>query len=263
MKVEDHVMFTVRHGEWKAGDRLLDLEAGNVAHFLASVSNTVNLKIPEYLTGVMNVAGILSLAEELSKRDFMDAVIALKSPGVSRKLGSLVFEENKKIRKHLVDVARALLVRETLSRKMVIEYPEKPITRITVVFPFPQDHVNFTAKHGSWIVVKRLMIDENTPMADIARLLASINGTVTLKLPTYAGIDVKGIDSWFSGFKKVKKAEIPLVLERYKQFVPSSYAGKEFEEHARIYALRKALEKIGLALDIPAKSLEKYLEKVR
>ncbi len=261
MRVEDHVMFTVRHGEWKAGDKLLDLRDENVAYFLASVANTVNPKIPEYLTGIMNVAGILSLAEELSTKDFADAVVAMKSPGISRKLGSLVFEENKKIRKHLVDVARALLVRETLSRKMTVQYPERPITDVSVVFPFPEDHVNFTAKHGGWIVVKRIMIDENTPMAEVARLLASINETVTLKLPTYAGIDVKGIDAWFGEFKKVRKSEIPLVLEKYRHFVPSNYAGREFVEHARIYALRKALEKIGLPLDIPAKSLEKYLEK--
>ncbi len=263
MNVEDHVMFTAKHGKWKVGDRLLNLEDENIAHFLASVANTVNLKIPEYLVGVMNVAGILNLAEDLSKRDFMDAVIALKSPGISRKLASLVFEEDKKVRKHLVDVARTLLVREVLSKKVEIEYPEGPVTEVRVVFPFPENHVNFTAKHGRWIVVKRIMIDEKTPMADIARLLASINETITLKLPLYAGIDVRGIEAWFGEFKKVKKAEIPLVLEKYNHLTPSNYAGREFERHARIYALRKALERIGLSLDIPAKALEKYLEKVR
>jgi hypothetical protein len=95
---------------------------------------------------------------------------------------------------------------------------------------------------------------------DVARLLASINETVTLKLPAYAGIDVKGIEEWFGPRKKVKKSEIPSVVERYLNFQPSEFA-PGFEEHARVYALRKALELIGLSLDVPAKSLEKYLEK--
>jgi len=261
MKVEDQIVFTAHHGNWKVADRLIDMEERKIAHFLASVSNTVNAKIPEYLTEVMNVAGILSFAEEIAKRDLRDAVVLLKSPGTSRRLGTMVFEEDKKLKKHLTEVAKAILVRAVVSTKVPVNYPEEPLNEVRIVFPYTEDHVNFTAKHGRWIVVKRLMIDEKTPYADIARLLASINETITLKLPTYAGIDVKGIEKWFGEFKKVKKSEIPAVVEKYKHFQPENYSPDEFREHARVYALRKALEKIGLPLDVPAKSLEKYLEK--
>lgn len=260
--VEDHVMFTARHGSWKVGDKLLDMDdRAKVAHFLAMVSNTVNSKIPEYLTGVMNVAGIMSLAEELAKDDLTKAVVSLKSPGTSRKLGALVFEDDKKLKKLLVEVAKAVLVRMTLSKFVPVTYPEGELGEVKVVFPFPEDHVNFTAKHGKWIVVKRLIIDDATPMVDVARLLASINETTTLKIPAYADMDVEGIGDWFGGFKKVKKSEIPAVVEKYLHFQPSSFASAEFEGHARVYALRKALEVVGLSLDVPAKSLEKYLEK--
>lgn len=261
MRVEDQIVFTAHHGNWKVADRLIDMEDEKIAHFLASIANTVNPKIPEYLTEVMNVAGIFSLAEEIARKDLSDAVVLLKSPGTSRKLGALVFEEDKKLKKHLVEVAKALLVRSVLATKVPVAYPEEPLNEVRIVFPFTEDHVNFTAKHGRWIVVKRLMIDEKTPMADVARLLASINETITLKLPLYAGIDTKGIEHWFGEFKKVKKADIPAVIEKYRHFHPESYAPATFAEHARVYALRKALEKIGLPLDVPAKSLEKYLEK--
>ena len=265
MKVEDQIVFTAHHGSWKVADRLIDMEDEKVAHFLASISNTVNAKIPEYLTEVMNVAGIMNLAEEIAKKDLSDAVLTLKSPGTARKLGQLVFEEDKKLKKHLVEVAKALLVREVLSKKVPVEYPEEPLSEVRIVFPYNEDHINFVAFHVSgktkWRAVRRLIIDDKTPMADVARLLASINESITLKLPLYASIDLKGIGAWFGEFKKVKKAEIPAVVEKYRHFPAENYAPGPFQEHAKVYALRKALEKIGLSLDVPAKSLEKYLEK--
>ncbi|HDZ36602.1 MAG TPA: DUF2666 domain-containing protein [Thermococcus sp.] len=266
MKVQDQIVFTARHGDWKVADRLLDMEDEKVAHFIASITNTVNAKIPEYLTEVMNVAGIASLTEELAGKDLTDAVVALKSPGTARKLGQLVFEDDKKLKKHLVEVAKALLVRKVLSTKVSVDYPEGPLSEVKIDFPYDEDHINFTAfhvssEHANWRAVRRLIIDDKTPMADVARLLASINESITLKLPVYAGIDVDGIDAWFGEFKKVKKSEIPAVVEKYLEFPAEDYAPKPFAEHARVYALRKALEKIGLPLDVPAKSLEKYLEK--
>ena len=266
MRVEDQIVFTAHHGNWKVADRLIDMDDEKIAHFIASIANTVNAKIPEYLTGVMNVAGIMSLAEELARKDLADAVVVLKSPGTARKLGGLVFEEDKKLKKLLTDVAKAVLAREVLLRKVPVDYPEGPLTEVRIVFPYNEDHVNFTAfhlsaEHGPWRAVRRLIIDDKTPMADIARLLASINESITLKLPIYADIDVKGIDAWFGEFRKVRKSDIPAVVEKYKHFPAENYAPDRFIEHARVYALRKALEKIGIPFDVPAKSLEKYLEK--
>ncbi|WP_099210527.1 DUF2666 domain-containing protein [Thermococcus henrietii] len=261
MKVEEHVAFTAKHGDWNVAKKLTDMENERIAHFLAGVSNTVNAKIGGYLSDAIDVEGVKALAGELRKDSLADTVVALKSPGTARKLGNLVNETDKKLRKLLVDVAKAYLVRETLRPLVPIDYPEGILEGVDVEFPFEDEHVNFTAKHGRWIVVKRLIIDEKTPMLDVARLLASINETATLKLPVYADIDVEGIEEEFSAFKKVKKSDIPKVIEVYEAFEPSLYADEPFEEHARVYALRIALDKIGLNLDVPAKSLEKYLEK--
>ncbi|WP_297512877.1 DUF2666 domain-containing protein [Thermococcus sp.] len=261
MKVEEHVAFTAKHGDWNVAKKLTDMENEGIAHFLAGVSNTVNARIGGYLSDAIDVEGVKTLAEELRKDSLADTVVALKSPGTARKLGNLVNETDKKLRKLLVDVAKAYLVRGTLRPLVPIDYPEGILEGVDVEFPFEDEHVNFTAKHGRWIVVKRLIIDEKTPMLDVARLLASINETATLKLPVYADIDLGGIEEEFSAFKKVKKSDIPKVIEAYEAFEPSLYADEPFEEHARVYALRIALDKIGLPLDVPAKSLEKYLEK--
>ncbi|WP_324736067.1 DUF2666 family protein [Thermococcus sp. SY098] len=262
MKIEEHVMFTAKHKNWKVGDKLLVMRDENIAHFLASISNTVNMKISEYLIDVIDVAAVMSLAEDFAKGELWEAVKVLKSPKTSRKIGKMVFESDKKLKKQLVDVAKALLARETLSRMLSVYYPEDPIMELKIMLPYKEDHINFTAKHGSWIVVKRLIIDEKTELADVARLLASINETITSKLPIYAKIDLKGIDEWFAGVKKAKSdVEIKTVVDKYLHFPAHRYAPSEFEKHARIYALRKMLEKIGLSLDVPAKPLEKYLEK--
>ena len=80
MKIEEHVMFTAKHKNWEVGDKLLVMKDENIAHFLASVSNTVNMKISEYLIDVVNVAAVISLAEEMSEGELWEVVKALKSP---------------------------------------------------------------------------------------------------------------------------------------------------------------------------------------
>ncbi|AMQ19222.1 DUF2666 domain-containing protein [Thermococcus peptonophilus] len=261
MRIEEHVAFTAKHNDWQVAKKLTELEDEAVAHFLAGIANSVNTRIPHYMSENIDLEGIRRLAEEVRKDTLSDTIVALKSPGTSRKLGALVKEGDKKLKKLLVDAAKAVLVRITLEEIVPVNYPEGELTGVDVEFPYEEDHVNFTAKHGKWIVVKRLIIDEKTPLLDVARLLASINETVTLKLPAYAHIDLEGIEGEFSAFKKVKKSDIPKVVEAYEAFEPSAYADEPFLEHARVYALRVALEKIGLPLDVPSKSLEKYLEK--
>ncbi|WP_297477487.1 DUF2666 family protein [Thermococcus sp.] len=266
MKVQEGIVFTAKHGEWTVAEKLKDMEGEGIARFLGRVANTVNHRIPLYLKDVMNVEGITALAREFDDLELADAVITLKSTGTARKLGALVHEEDRKLRKLLVDVAKALLVREVLSKKVSVEYPGGVIKDVKTGLPYREDHINFVAFHVKtaatpWRVVKRLIIDDKTPMADVARLLASINESITLKIPVYAGIDVEGITDYLGGPKKVKKAGIRDVVEALQRFPADDYAPEGFAEHARVYALRKALEKIGLPLDVPAKSLEKYLEK--
>ncbi|MPW38208.1 DUF2666 domain-containing protein [Thermococcus sp. 101 C5] len=262
MKIEDHIAFTANHKDWKVGDKLVMMEDHKIAHFLASVSNTVNLKIPEYLTDVMDIARIRNLAEEIGEKEPWEVLKTLKSPGTSRKLNPMIFEDDKKLKKLLLDAAKALLAREALSKKFPVSYPEEPIRELRTTLMYNEDHINFTAKHGSWIVVKRLIIDDKTPMADVARILASINETTVSKIPVYAGIDLKGIEGWFGDIKKAKSdSEIKALVDKLLTIPIEQYAPEEFAGHAKVYALRIALQKVGLSIDVPSKSLEKYLEK--
>ncbi|HHI00002.1 MAG TPA: DUF2666 domain-containing protein, partial [Thermococcus litoralis] len=55
---------------------------------------------------------------------------------------------------------------------------------------------------------------------------------------------------------------IKALVEKLTNIPIERYAPKEFAEHGKLYALRTALQKMGLSIDISSKSLEKYLEKV-
>ncbi|AEH25160.1 DUF2666 family protein [Pyrococcus yayanosii] len=259
MRVVDHIEFTARHGPWLVGERLEEMEEEKIAKFLARISNTVNNKLPDYLTVVIDVEGVRAL---LGEGELWEVLKHLRSPGTSRKLNALIREEDKKLRKILGDVAKALLVRLSLANLAPVDYPVEPISEVRVKLPYEEEHVNFTAKHDRWIVVKRLMIDEKTSQLDVARLLASINETAVSKIPVYARIDVKGIKNYFSTFKKVRKEEdIKALAESLEAFPAEEFAPKEFKGFAARHALGVALSKLGLPLDVPAKVLEKYLEK--
>jgi len=260
MSVPDHVVFTARDGEWFVAKTLeaADMSNENVAHFLAALSNTVSSRMAGYLGEVMDVEGLMELAGEVEGCDLGDCVAFLKSPKTSRKLGSLVYEKDKKLRKLLVDVARGLLVGEVIEG---LSYPEKELPGKAVRPRFEGRHVDFTAKHGRWIVVKRILIDEKTKGVDVAYVLAGINDTAVSKLPDYAGIDMGGIEGKLGVKKKVRKSEIPALVEAYLSLDVSEFAPEEFAPHAKVQALRLLLESIGLPPGVPVKPLKKYVEK--
>ncbi|AFK21742.1 DUF2666 family protein [Pyrococcus sp. ST04] len=244
--------FTVKHRDWNVGDEVKEFTNENIASFLAKVSNTVLDKFPQYLTEKIDIDGLLTLKPEGTVEERLKL---LKSPGTSRKIGSYVIEDDKKLKKLLVDVAKAVLVRESLKDVLPIEFALGKIEEMKIRPRYEEDHINFTAKYGRWIVVKRLIIDEKTPLLDIARLLASINETAINKIPEFAGIEIKDIKEHFKEFKRVRKDEdIKRLVEKFNEFQPKN----SFESR---YAVSIMLSKLNLTIDPPAKNLEKYLEK--
>ncbi|MFA4641288.1 DUF2666 family protein [Pyrococcus kukulkanii] len=247
----DVVEFTMKHRGFTVGESVHELTDDNIAMFLARVSNTVLTKFPEYVGDVIDVKGLLTL---IPQGNLDEKLKALKSPGTSRKIGNYVIEEDKKLKKLLVEVAKVILTREALKDELPLEFPGGRIEELKIEPRYKEEHVNFTAKYGKWIVVKRLIIDEKTPMLEIARLLASINETAVNKIREFAGVDISRIESHFSEFKKVKKAEdITRLIKKFKEF-----RGDELEAR---YAVNVMLSKLNLTIDPPAKNLEKYLEK--
>jgi hypothetical protein len=61
-----------------------------------------------------------------------------------------------------------------------------------------QEHINFSAKHGSWIVVKKMALDEHTADEDIARILLSIRETLNNKIYDYlrSDFELETLEQW-------------------------------------------------------------------
>ncbi|CAB48995.1 DUF2666 family protein [Pyrococcus abyssi] len=251
--MQDIAEFTLKIKDMIVGEALDEINDENMSRFLARVSNTVRQEIPKYLIEKIDVDGMIkgikiqgTLEEKLK---------ALKSPGTSRKIGNYIKEDDKKLRKLLQDVAKVVLVWNTLRDDLPLDFPVGRIESLSTQPRYEEEHINFTVKYGKWIVVKRLIIDEKTPMLDIARLLASINESAVGKIPEFAGIDMKEIKDYFGGFKRVRKdEEIEELVRAFRNFKPEN-------ELAIRYAVGEMLSKLGLSIDVPSKNLEKYLEK--
>lgn len=58
------------------------------------------------------------------------------------------------------------------------------------------EHISFSAKHKSWIAVKKTSIDENTDDLDIARILISIRDSLDTKILQYleGEFDIKALE---------------------------------------------------------------------
>ena len=136
--------------------------------------------------------------------------------------------------------------------------------------------IQFIAKLGDWIAVKKLKMEKATEPREVAEFLISLTMSANRKIEEFLA---KEID-----FEAVKKAiddagiEEPLnVLENaaikraIKQAIKNretmdKKTVKEYEELARVFALRYALKKAGYKLDyfdveIPSLKLAKKLGK--
>ncbi|MCC7569622.1 MAG: DUF2666 domain-containing protein [Candidatus Methanofastidiosa archaeon] len=82
------------------------------------------------------------------------------------------------------------------------------------------NHVHFSAKHGSWIAVKKLTIDDVTTDLDIARTLISIRETLDAKIYQYLSKDF----------------DIAALEAKIGEFVPSG----RLNEEAMASALKEA-----------------------
>ncbi len=130
-----------------------------------------------------------------------------------------------------------------------------------------EDKIDFIARHGKWIVVKKMDIDENTEKIDIARLLISIRETLDRKIFEYLDddFDLRKIDNIASeivpdgrlteekiaqALKKLNSAEISRKLE----------GDKLKKEIAKQILTEKVLQKLKLKT-LDAKSIDKYIQR--
>ncbi|MFQ5892409.1 MAG: DUF2666 family protein [Candidatus Methanofastidiosia archaeon] len=133
-----------------------------------------------------------------------------------------------------------------------------------------KDHINFTAKHGKWIVAKKIEIDEEVEDVDIARLLISVRETFNKKIFDYlaSDFDVSRIEEVASELVpkgRLSGQKIAEVLSKLKSGVASrklsgSASTKEEKEVVKAILAEMVLEKLKLA-KLKPKMIEKYIDK--
>ncbi|MHC1604615.1 MAG: DUF2666 family protein [Candidatus Methanofastidiosia archaeon] len=130
------------------------------------------------------------------------------------------------------------------------------------------DQINFSAKHGKWIAVKKMTIDEDTQRIDVARLLLSIRETLNNKIYAYLDeeFDLPKLEKEASGLVpqgRLSEDKIASILREVKS-PKTTRMLKELTDNKNKLEIYKALytELVLERLKLPqlnTKALDKYL----
>jgi hypothetical protein len=122
------------------------------------------------------------------------------------------------------------------------------------------------AKHGDWIVVKKMEIDEKTDKADIARLLLAVRDTVDRKLFEYLDddFDLQTLDDIVAEIVpkgRLNEQKIAEIFKTLKYTVPRKLEGTKLQKEIKKQIItEKVLEKLNLSV-LDAETVEKYIKK--
>jgi len=127
--------------------------------------------------------------------------------------------------------------------------------------------IQFVAKMGDWLAVKKLKVEEKTDPLTVLEFLAGLSVSFDFKIREYIGKEVdvkriesavdeelegiargaKGIDEALAKVKGLKIGKIINELCGAKGWQPKQT--KELKEFCKVYALRYAFVKAGLKVD--------------
>ncbi len=127
--------------------------------------------------------------------------------------------------------------------------------------------IQFIAKVGNWVSVRKLKVEEKTEPLMVMEFLAGLSVSFDNKIEEFLGKEIdteklnKAIDEELEGIKKGKKgisealakiagAKLGRVINELcnaKGWSPKET--KELKEFCKVFALRKALKKAGLKID--------------
>jgi len=144
-----------------------------------------------------------------------------------------------------------------------------------------EDHVNFDAKIGKWISIKKIKIKPDTEKAEVSRILASIHDSMHRKIWDFLTeeINLEELNkiayeitgAQFDKKKKTylvkgRKSEAQIAEALAKCNSPSTTKkitkspNKYYLEIAKTYLTRKVIDLLGVRIEIDPKIIEKYME---
>ncbi len=143
------------------------------------------------------------------------------------------------------------------------------------------DEVRFEANIRGWVAIKKMKIDEDTPLIEASRILASIHDSLDRKIWEYLKeeiptekIDKKAYELTGATYDEKKKQwtvkgrkteqQIAQVLAKCNS--ATALKGiklpevKQAKEIAKSYLTRKCLDLMGVRIELDPKLVEKYIE---
>jgi hypothetical protein len=126
------------------------------------------------------------------------------------------------------------------------------------------DSIEFSAKYGSWVAVKRITIHGDTKPAEVAAHLASVRQSIDRKSFEILGIDTAKLDAFSESMKSKKSySNLAQAIERMgsadaKKAIADACAGKpELTQIAGAYLIGKVIRSAGFDVEVNLKALEK------
>ncbi len=133
------------------------------------------------------------------------------------------------------------------------------------------DAIEFSAKYGNWVVIKKMSIRQDTKPEEISFHLAGIRQTLDKKAFEFLKIDTQKLDAYAeklsSGVKKnydgLSEA-LKMISSQESKRIVAEAAGKE--EHGKIasaYLFRRVAQNLGLDFDVSQEMLAKIYKDLK
>jgi 3-oxoacyl-ACP reductase-like protein len=132
-----------------------------------------------------------------------------------------------------------------------------------------EDHINFSAKYKSWVVVKKMKVDEEIEDADVGRLLISIRETLDNKIFEYLGteFDIAALEKAADDMVpsgRLKEEQIASVIKAVRSPKTTKMLKEFTEEKLKLEVYKQlfaeiVMQKLNIS-SLTTKALDKYLD---
>jgi len=132
-----------------------------------------------------------------------------------------------------------------------------------------EEHVNFSAKYKSWVVVKKMKVEEENEDADVGRLLLSIRETLDNKIYEFLGeeFEIKDLEKEADELVpsgRLKEEQIAAVLKALRSPKTTKMLKGFTEEKLKLEVYKQLFTELvmqRLKLNtLTTKALDKYLD---
>ncbi len=133
------------------------------------------------------------------------------------------------------------------------------------------EEVIFTARYKDWMVIKKLLIEENTTPQEVAAILAGIEETMSRKSYEFTGINQQKIEAMAEKLTKGKRKSFTSLSESLSTLKPTELknellAACPTPAHLPIaenYLVKSMLDSLGFKTNLDRQTLSKTFPEIK